>query len=63
MVFRGTSYSHTWLSTSRFTLSGFYTRSLSLLNSDYTPFAFVLSGFSTNTAFSLSLSFPVLSNT
>ena len=28
-----------------------------------TPFASVLSGFSTNTAFSVSLSFPVLSDT
>ena len=52
------SYSHTRLSTSRFTLSGFYTRSLSLLNSHCTPFASVLSGFSTNTVFSVSLSFP-----
>ena len=58
-----TSYFHTRLSTSRFTLSGFYTRSLSLLNSHCTPFASVLSGFSTNTAFNIFLSFPALSRT
>ena len=68
-----TSYSHGRLSTSRFTLSGFYTRSLSLLNSHSahllhpsspasqltlcTPFASVLSGFSTTSAFSVSLPF------
>ena len=52
------SYSHRRLSTFRFILSGFYTRSLSLLNSHCTPFASVLSGFSTNTALSVSCLFP-----
>ena len=37
--------------------------SFALFNSHCTSFAFVLSGFSANTAFSVSLSFPVLSNT
>ena len=57
------SYSHTRLSTSRFTLSRFCTRSLSLLNSHCPAFAFALSGFSTNTVFSIPLSFPALSRT
>ena len=43
-----TSYSHGRLSTSRFTLSGFYTRALASQLTLCTPFASVLSGFSTN---------------
>ena len=38
-------------------LLGFCTRSLSLLNSHCTPFAFVLAGVSTNTVFSVSFVF------